>query len=63
MAEYTPQDRIHDGGGLPQEGEDIEVLEIGLDDAYAQIESGAIVDGKTVLLLQWARIREATTGN
>jgi len=62
VAQYSPLDRIHDGGGLPHEGEDIEVLEIGLDDAYAQIESGAIVDGKTVLLLQWARLREPTSG-
>ena len=53
-AEYTPDDRVADGGGVADEGEDIEVLEIGLDDALDLVAAGRIVDGKTVLLLQWA---------
>jgi hypothetical protein len=31
-----------------------EVLEFTLDEALAMVERGEIVDGKTVLLLQWA---------
>jgi len=60
-ADYTPADRRADGGGLADEGEDIEVLELALDDAWAMVERGEIVDGKTVLLLQWARAQPSTT--
>ena len=58
-ADYTASDRETTGGGLPEEGEDIEVLELTLDEALAQIASGTIVDGKTILLLQWAQLRRA----
>ena len=49
-------DRINGGGGLADEHEDIEVLELPLDDAVAMIESGEICDAKTIMLLQWAVI-------
>jgi nudix-type nucleoside diphosphatase (YffH/AdpP family) len=52
VAEYEPQDRIRTGGGLVEEGEDIEVIEMPLAEALAGIGSGAIQDGKTVMLLQ-----------
>lgn len=39
------------GGGLAHEGEDIEVVELDFDDALAMVETGEIVDAKTVLLL------------
>lgn len=58
VAEYTPDDRIDDGGGLVEEGEDIEVIEVDLDQAIDQVADGRIVDGKTVLLLQWARLND-----
>ncbi|HEV7306185.1 NUDIX domain-containing protein [Ensifer sp.] len=45
-----------DGGGLAHEGEDIEVLEIPFDDAFAMIASGEIGDAKTIMLLQWAKL-------
>ena len=47
------------GGGLTHEGEDIEVLEFTLDEALEMVERGEIVDGKTVLLLQWAALRRS----
>ena len=53
-AEYTPADRVSDGGGVEAEGEDIGVLEVGLDEALAMMADGRINDGKTVILLQWA---------
>ena len=56
-APYTPRSRTGDGGGLPDEGEDIEVLELAFDDALAMIDDGAIVDAKTIVLLQWAALR------
>ncbi len=51
-ARYSPADRIGQGGGDSEEGEDIEVLEIPLDEALEMIERGEIIDGKTIMLLQ-----------
>jgi nudix-type nucleoside diphosphatase (YffH/AdpP family) len=56
IAEYDPASRPGAGGGLEEEGEDITVLELGFDDAYAMIASGAVVDAKTIALLQYAKI-------
>jgi nudix-type nucleoside diphosphatase (YffH/AdpP family) len=50
-AEYDPSRRCGDGGGKQEEGEDIEVVELAFDDALAMIDTGDIVDAKTVLLL------------
>ncbi len=47
------------GGGLDTEGEDIEVLTVPLDDAYAMIASGEITDAKTIIMLQWAMLNRA----
>jgi nudix-type nucleoside diphosphatase (YffH/AdpP family) len=54
-AEYDPASRPGAGGGLADEGEDIEVFEIGFDEAYAMIADGRICDAKTIMLLQWAK--------
>lgn len=43
------------GGGVAEEGEDIEVLELGLERALAMVVSGEIADAKTIMLLQWAQ--------
>ncbi|MFC5550476.1 NUDIX domain-containing protein [Massilia aerilata] len=51
VAEYDPSKRSGPGGGKPEEGEDIEVVEMDFDDALALIDTGGIVDAKTVLLL------------
>lgn len=56
VAEYASADRVDAGGGLAEEGEDIEVLEMPFDDALAMVADGRIVDGKTVILLQWAAL-------
>ena len=56
VAPYVPGDRVSQGGGLPEEGEDIEVLEMTLDAALGLIETGEIADAKTVMLLYWAKI-------
>jgi hypothetical protein len=47
------------GGGLEDEGEDLEVLTYGLDEAFAMIASGEITDSKTIILLQWAMLNRA----
>jgi len=56
-APYTPHSRVGDGGGLAEDGEDIEVLELAFESALAMIESGRIADAKTIMLLQWAALR------
>ena len=56
VAEYNAVDRTGAGGGLPGEGEDIEVLEVSGEDAIAMIADGRIVDAKTIMLLQHARL-------
>lgn len=56
VADYKPSDRRSDGGGVEDEGEDIEVVELGLDEAIDAVADGRINDGKTVLLLQWAQL-------
>ncbi len=52
VGEYSEKDRVSEGGGLDEEGEDIEVMEIPLDDALHMITKGEIYDAKTVILLQ-----------
>jgi nudix-type nucleoside diphosphatase (YffH/AdpP family) len=54
MAEYGPGDQTARGGGLAEEGEQIEILELSLTHAWDMVLSGQIVDAKTVLLLQHA---------
>jgi nudix-type nucleoside diphosphatase (YffH/AdpP family) len=44
------------GGGHEHEGEDIEVLEVPLDAALAMVARGEIIDLKTVMLLQAAKL-------
>jgi nudix-type nucleoside diphosphatase (YffH/AdpP family) len=56
VAEYEPAMRVGDGGGIADEGEEIEVLEISIDDALAMIGDGRIVDAKTIMLLQYAAL-------
>ncbi|MBZ9882408.1 NUDIX domain-containing protein [Mesorhizobium sp. CA10] len=55
-ARYSPADRISDGGGAPEEGEDIEVLEMPLDEALAGIADRRIVDAKTIILIQYLKL-------
>ena len=56
VAEYAPSMRVSSGGGLADEGEDIEVLEPSIDEALAMIADGRIVDAKTIMLLQYAAL-------
>ncbi len=56
VAEYSAADRVADGGGLAAEGEDIEVLELPLEEALAMIGRGEIMDAKTIMLLQYAKL-------
>ena len=57
IAEYEPSMRVSAGGGNPDEGEDIEVLELSIDEALAMIADGRIIDAKTIMLLQYAALK------
>jgi nudix-type nucleoside diphosphatase (YffH/AdpP family) len=56
VAEYDPASRAGPGGGIAEEGEDIEVLELHMDDAMQMMADGRIADGKTIMLLQYAAL-------
>lgn len=57
IAEYSTEMKITDGGGLDEEGENIEVLELSFEETLKMIDSGEIKDAKTIMLLQYIRIK------
>jgi len=59
LGRYTPGRQETAGGGILAEGEDIEILELGFDQALAMVATGEIVDGKTILMLQALALRLA----
>jgi len=60
VAEYVKSEKVSEGGGL--DGEDIEVLEIPFKNALAMISSGEIKDGKTIMLLYYAKLEQLIGG-
>lgn len=52
IAEYAPDMKINDGGGVQHEQENIEVLEVAFAEAMAMVRDGRIRDAKTIMLLQ-----------
>lgn len=57
IARYDASQRVSDGGGMKEEGEDIDVVEMPFADALAAIGDGRIVDAKTIMLLQHLRLK------
>jgi len=57
VAEYDADMKVGAGGGHEDEGEDIEVLELSIDEALAMITDGRIEDAKTIMLLQYAALK------
>jgi len=53
VAPYAPAQRVAAGGGLEEEGEDIEVIEADFSETLAQAGKGEIRDAKTLTLLYW----------
>jgi GDP-mannose pyrophosphatase NudK len=62
-AQYCEQDRTGRGGGVANSDEDIEILEMTLDEALAMIDSGEIIDGKTIILLYYAKLKGLMRGS
>lgn len=57
IAEYDSSQQTGDGGGVKEEGEDIEVIEMTWADALRGIENGDIMDAKTIMLIQYAALK------
>ena len=57
IAAYSKDMKVHEGGGLDHEHEDIEVLELPFDKALQMIDTGEIQDAKTIMLLQHIRLK------
>lgn len=58
IAEYNAGMKVHSGGGIEHEQEDIEVLEIPFEKAMQMLEAGEIRDAKTIMLLQYIQIKK-----
>lgn len=58
IAEYTQSMKVHEGGGIEHEQEDIEVIETGFDQAISMMDTGEIKDAKTIMLLQYMKINQ-----
>lgn len=56
VAEYSADMKVTDGGGLLEEEENIEVLELSLEDAVQMVANGEIKDAKTIMLLQYVQL-------
>ncbi|KFC19718.1 GDP-mannose pyrophosphatase NudK [Chryseobacterium sp. FH1] len=57
IAEYSKSMKINDGGGLEEEQEEIEVLELDIDKVLDMIDNGEIKDAKTIMLIQHLRLK------
>lgn len=58
VAPYTDEMKVTDGGGHVHEQENIEVFEMPFDKVYDMMERGEIKDGKTIMLIQYAKINK-----
>ena len=58
IAEYTDAMKVDEGGGVENENEEIEVLELPFSKTLEMIVSGEINDFKTIMLLQYAQIHK-----
>lgn len=58
IAKYNSALKINNGGGLEEETEEIEVLEIKFENALNAIYQGKIQDAKTIILLQYLRLKK-----
>jgi nudix-type nucleoside diphosphatase (YffH/AdpP family) len=56
IAEYSREMKVNEGGGLEDEQENIEVLEINVDGAMKMMQTGEIKDAKTIMLLQYVKL-------
>lgn len=58
VGEYFASMKISDGGGRPDESEEIEVLEVSFSEIKQWMEEGLIQDSKTMILLQYGLLNK-----
>ena len=63
IAEYAESMKVHAGGGIDHEQENIEVLEIPFQQAIDMMDNGEIKDAKTIILLQYLKLHEIIPEN
>ena len=56
LAAYHPGQKEAEGGGVPEETEDIELLEFGFEEILEKVRNGEIRDAKTLILIQYAAL-------
>jgi GDP-mannose pyrophosphatase NudK len=56
LAEYSADTERNAGGGIDEE--EIDILELPLNQALAMMKTGEIIDGKTIMLLQYLRLEQ-----
>lgn len=57
IAEYSQEMKVSLGGGVPEEEENIEVIEMDFDKAFQMLLNGELKDAKTVSLVQYLRLQ------
>lgn len=57
VAPYRKNQKVEEGGGLKEEGEELDVLEVPFAEALRMLEAGEIRDLKTILLLHYAQVK------
>jgi GDP-mannose pyrophosphatase NudK len=57
VAEYNDSMKVNKGGGLQDEEENIEVLEMPFDEAVRMMNTFEIRDAKTIMLLQYCKLQ------
>ncbi len=58
VAEYTKDMKVSEGGGVEEEQENIQVLELDYQKALEMVSTCEIKDAKTIMLLQYAQIHQ-----
>jgi len=56
VAEYSHAMKVNEGGGVKEEQENIEVIEMPYETAMKMLDDGEIKDAKTIILLQYAKL-------
>ncbi len=55
--EVCDADKVHAGGGLVEEHEDIQMVELTLDELWQMMDQNEIQDAKTLIAVQWFRLK------
>lgn len=58
IAEYSSEKKVAEGGGLDEEQEDIEVIEMEFEKAWKLLIKGELKDAKTIMLLQHLKLQK-----